>query len=287
MSPFAPLLLAVALHGPGCPPGAGPSADAVPGGGAAAGLALTLNLPAYRLDLAGPEGTVRSYTVAIGSPRYRTPTGRFAVTRVQLNPWWHPPDSDWARRDTVTPPGPLNPMGRAKLHFDALYFLHGTPQANSLGTAASHGCVRMANADVLDLARRILSHARPDVPAAAVDAAERDARRTVEWALPEGVPLEIVYRVAEVREGALELFPDVYGRERGAIRSRALEALAGAGLDSAALDRPVLDSLVRASRRAPARLPLEALRRGGGAPGGPGASRPAAGWPSPPAREER
>lgn len=223
-----------------------------------AALALVLNLPAYRLDLLDGATLVHSYTVAIGSRRYRTPRGRFAVNRVELNPWWYPPPSRWARRDTITPPGPQNPMGRAKLNFHELYFLHGTPHEQSLGTAASHGCVRMASADAHDLARRVLAAARPDVSAAVIEAAAHD-RRTRRYTLSAPVPLEIVYRTAEVREGALELHPDVYRREQTTLRTRALQALRVAGIGQDAVDGERLAEAVRAARREHVRIPLHEL----------------------------
>lgn len=223
-----------------------------------AALSLVLNVPAFRLDLLDGPAVVRSYPVAVGSLRYRTPLGRFAVHRVELNPWWYPPPSPWARRDTVTPPGPRNPMGKAKLNFHDLYFLHGTPQEQSLGTAASHGCVRMASADALDLAGRVLGAVRPDVPAQVVQAAAHD-RRTRRYPLSRTVPLEIVYRTAEVRDGALELHPDVYRRERTAARTRALDALRAAGVDVGRVDQERLAEAVRTGRRGHTRVPLDEL----------------------------
>lgn len=224
-------------------------------------LALVLNLPAFRVDARDGTGIIRSYTVAIGSRRYRTPVGRYRVSSVELNPWWHPPDSEWARKEKVTPPGPGNPMGRAKLNFHELYFLHGTPQEQSLGTAASHGCVRMASRDALDLARLVLSVARPDVSAAEIDAAEADHRRTRRYALRAPVPLEIVYRTAEVRGGALELHPDVYRRETTTLRARALGALREEGVGEHLVDPVRLDSAVRAARREHVRVELDLLLR--------------------------
>lgn len=219
-------------------------------------LSMVLNIPAFRLDVRNGDGLVRSYTVAVGARRYRTPTGRYAVSSVELNPWWHPPDSPWARREKVTPPGPDNPMGPAKLNFHELYFLHGTPWEQSLGSAASHGCVRMARADVLELARIVLTATRPDVSAADVDAAEADPRRTRRYTLRRPVPLTVEYRTAEVRGDTLELHPDVYGRERTTLRSQALDALREAGVTVDLVDMVKLDSLVRAGRRGHARLAI-------------------------------
>lgn len=248
------LAAAILAANPPCP---GPDAAAWMATDSA--LSMVLNIPAFRLDVRTGDGLVRSYTVAVGSRRYRTPTGRYAVSSVELNPWWHPPDSPWARRETVTPPGPDNPMGPAKLNFHELYFLHGTPWEQSLGSAASHGCVRMARADVLELARIVLTATRPDVSAADVDAAEADPRRTRRYALRRPVPLTVEYRTAEVRGDTLELHPDVYRRERTTLRSRALEALRQSGVTVDLIDTAKLDSLVRAGRRGHARLAIEQL----------------------------
>ncbi|HEX6909060.1 MAG TPA: L,D-transpeptidase [Longimicrobium sp.] len=253
---LAPLAAAVlAAHSP-CPAG-DPLPHPLPPPDTS--LSMVLNIPAFRLDVRNGEGIVRSYTVAVGSRRYRTPTGQFGVSSVELNPWWHPPDSPWARDEKVTPPGPDNPMGPAKLNFHELYFLHGTPWERSLGSAASHGCVRMAPRDVRELARMVLAATRPDVSAAEVDAAEADPRRTRRYALRRPVPLQVRYQTAEVRGDTLELHPDVYGRERTTLRARALEALRQAGVVYELIDTAKLDSLVRAGRRGHARLALEEL----------------------------
>jgi hypothetical protein len=239
--------------------GAAPIEAAAKADAPAPPLRLELNLAAYRLEAYGPGGRLRSYPVAIGSTRYRTPVGDYAVRSVELNPWWHPPDSEWARNERITPPGPGNPMGRAKLHFGALYFLHGTPHSASIGTAASHGCVRMRNADVLDLARLVLSIVRPDVGDAEVARAEANPGRTRRWALNVTVPLAIVYRVAEVRDDALEIHPDVYRRHRGGTADLVLRALAEAGVPPQSLNAARLDSALAAGRRRHVRVPLEEL----------------------------
>ncbi len=68
-----------------------------------------------------------------------------------------PPASAWAKKEQPMPPGPGNPMGRVKLNFRPLYFLHGTPVPSSMGSAALHGCIRMHIADAIALARDVLA----------------------------------------------------------------------------------------------------------------------------------
>ena len=244
----------------GCPAPSGVG----PGGQAAdSGLRLELNIPAYRLDACVDGLAVRSYRVAVGTRKYPTPVGDFRIAEVVWNPWWRPPPSPWARDRKVTPPGPDNPVGRVKLTFRPLYHLHGTPEEGSLGQAASHGCVRLANADVIDLARRVHRSASSDVAETTLDRLEAEPWRTATIQLAAPVPLRIVYRLAEVREGRLEVHPDVYRRATGAARSQALVALREEGIGADAVDPRRLDELLRAARRTSASLPLEELLRPG------------------------
>ena len=90
-------------------------------------LRLDINLPAFRLDAYIGDSLVRTIPIAVGMPAYKSPRGEFAITSIEWNPWWIPPKSPWAAKEKVTPPGPGNPMGRVKLNFRELYFLHGTP----------------------------------------------------------------------------------------------------------------------------------------------------------------
>lgn len=86
----------------------------------------------------------RTFRVATGQSSYPTPLGRFEVVVKQRNPWWYPPDSEWAKDAKPIPPGPGNPLGTRWLGLSApLIGIHGTPDAASIGYSASHGCVRM------------------------------------------------------------------------------------------------------------------------------------------------
>jgi lipoprotein-anchoring transpeptidase ErfK/SrfK len=82
--------------------------------------------------------------VATGQPSYPTPLGRFTIVSKQLNPWWYPPDSDWAQGLSPVPPGPGNPLGTRWMGLSVpAVGIHGTPDAASIGYSASHGCIRM------------------------------------------------------------------------------------------------------------------------------------------------
>jgi murein L,D-transpeptidase YcbB/YkuD len=230
-------------------------------------LRLRLNVPAYRLDVLEHGRVSWSIPVAVGQPRYRTPLGHFQLDYVVWNPWWRPPDSYWARKERITAPGWENPVGRVKLHVTGLVFLHGTPLEASRGSAASHACVRMSNADAIALARLVHRYAGPDVGDALLDSLVADTSRTRTIALARTVPVDIDYRIAEVRGDTLSAYPDIYGRVGTRNTERELLiALSGAGVDTSGIARDSVRALARASRRVAARmavshlvLPLERL----------------------------
>jgi lipoprotein-anchoring transpeptidase ErfK/SrfK len=92
------------------------------------------------------QGTnlVRTFGVATGQSIYPTPTGTFDIVDKQLNPWWIPPDSAWARGEKPIPPGPGNPLGTRWMGLSTPGVgIHGTPDDASIGYSASHGCIRM------------------------------------------------------------------------------------------------------------------------------------------------
>ena len=223
-------------------------------------LRLRLNVPAYRLDVIEHGRLSRSIAVAVGQPKYRTPVGHFRIDYVVWNPWWRPPDSDWARRERPQAPGWGNPVGRVKLHVTGLVFLHGTPLEDSRGSAASHACVRMSNADAIALARVVHEYAGPDVGDALLDSLVADTSRTRTIALARTVPVDIEYRIGEVQGDTLAAYPDVYGQfgARNAEREL-LIALTRAGIDTSGVERDSVRALARHSRRAAVLMPLSHL----------------------------
>jgi lipoprotein-anchoring transpeptidase ErfK/SrfK len=86
----------------------------------------------------------RTFGVATGQSSYPTPVGRWSIVTKQRNPWWYPPNSDWARGEKPVPPGPGNPLGTRWMGLSAAGVgIHGTPDSASIGYSASHGCIRM------------------------------------------------------------------------------------------------------------------------------------------------
>lgn len=106
---------------------------------------IVVDRGARRLYFYRNGGLFKVYPVAVGVPAYPTPRGSFRIVSRQKNPAWHNPGSAWAKdMPKVIPSGPGNPLGTRAIGINArAIFIHGTYAASSIGTAASHGCIRM------------------------------------------------------------------------------------------------------------------------------------------------
>jgi lipoprotein-anchoring transpeptidase ErfK/SrfK len=96
----------------------------------------------------------RTYVVATGTSRYPTPKGNFEIVLKRFRPTWVNPDpTGWGRSlPRSIPPGPGNPLGTRAMNLNSPGIrIHGTSNVRSLGTSASHGCIRMAMSEVEEL----------------------------------------------------------------------------------------------------------------------------------------
>ena len=108
------------------------------------GPVIVITRGANSLVLYDGTQVVRSFRVATGQAQYPTPSGLWHIVDMQRNPWWRPPDSDWARGLKPIPPGPDNPLGTRWMGLDAAGVgIHGTNAPASIGYSLSHGCIRM------------------------------------------------------------------------------------------------------------------------------------------------
>jgi hypothetical protein len=92
------------------------------------------------------DGQVRKvYTVAVGKPSTPSPVGTFTIERRVANPVYH-------HNGKTIQPGPGNPVGTRWMGLSVHgYGIHGTNEPRSIGKAASHGCIRMSQADLEEL----------------------------------------------------------------------------------------------------------------------------------------
>jgi hypothetical protein len=122
------------------------------------GTVITVDRAHFKLRLFKRLKFSRAYSVAVGQPAYPTPTGRFRVQSKQINPVWSVPNSPWAGElagTTVQGGTAANPLKARWMGLADGVGIHGTGEDWSIGSRASHGCIRMHVADVIDLYRRV------------------------------------------------------------------------------------------------------------------------------------
>ena len=119
---------------------------------------ITIDRSSFKLRLFKGLKFSKSYGVAVGAAGYDTPSGRYRIQNKQVNPAWSAPNKPWAGlyAGTTVPGGsPLNPLKARWLGIANGVGIHGTGAAYSIGTRASHGCIRMQVPDVIDLYPRV------------------------------------------------------------------------------------------------------------------------------------
>lgn len=118
---------------------------------------LTLDRATFTLRLWEHLKLTKTYTVAVGQEGLETPEGLYEIQEKQENPSWHVPNSAWAGdlAGQVIPPGPEDPIKARWMGIFEGAGIHGTEETESLGSAASHGCVRMSIPDVEELYDRV------------------------------------------------------------------------------------------------------------------------------------
>jgi len=115
---------------------------------------IVVNRGGFQLSLYKNLKLQKTYPIAVGQVGLETPAGLYNIQNKAVNAAWSVPNSDWAGSlaGTVVPGGsPENPLKARWMGIFDGAGIHGTDDTGSLGTAASHGCVRMAIPDVIEL----------------------------------------------------------------------------------------------------------------------------------------
>ncbi len=114
---------------------------------------ITVDRSAFTLRLFKHLRLVKSYRIAVGMAGLDTPAGLYHIQDKQIDPSWHVPNSAWAGSlaGQTIPPGPADPLKARWMGIFNGAGIHGTDALSSLGSAASHGCIRMAIPDVIEL----------------------------------------------------------------------------------------------------------------------------------------
>ncbi|MBJ7471130.1 MAG: L,D-transpeptidase/peptidoglycan binding protein [Solirubrobacteraceae bacterium] len=119
---------------------------------------LTVNRSTFKLRVFKGLKLSKTYPIAVGAAGHDTPSGTYSITNKAVNPTWHVPNSDWAGSlaGTTVPGGaPNNPLKARWLGIVDGVGIHGTSESWSIGSRASHGCLRMHVKDVIDLYPRV------------------------------------------------------------------------------------------------------------------------------------
>jgi lipoprotein-anchoring transpeptidase ErfK/SrfK len=118
------------------------------------GTAIVVNRGAFKLTLYKRLKPVKTYSIAVGQVGLETPAGLYHIQNKAVNPAWNVPNSPWAGSlaGQVIPGGaPNNPLKARWMGIFAGAGIHGTDDIGSIGSAASHGCIRMRIPDVIEL----------------------------------------------------------------------------------------------------------------------------------------
>ncbi len=128
---------------------------------------LTINTKLRKLYLSLGDGRAMEYGIGVGRQGFAW-KGVAEIGRKSYWPGWTPPPEMLARSPELPPhlDGSLsNPLGARALYLfqdnkDTLFRIHGTNDPSSIGHAVSSGCIRMLNADVIDLYGRVAKGTR-------------------------------------------------------------------------------------------------------------------------------
>jgi hypothetical protein len=190
---------------------------------------------------------VKTYPIGVGLREYPIYIGRLQARTIEWNPVWIPPSSDWIEASTkvkageiIRPTDPRNPLGKVKIPLGYGYLIHQAKGIQDMGSLVSHGCIRVMQNDLYDLAEKIVAAQELEVSEADIAAAKRSKRKTVVAKIERPITVEITYDTVVIENGILHIYPDVYQYNRNTIESVRAE-LRSSGVS----DRRLSDSEIR------------------------------------------
>jgi lipoprotein-anchoring transpeptidase ErfK/SrfK len=122
---------------------------------------IAISRSGRELRLFVDQKLAKTYRVGIGALGFETPTGIYEIESKAANPAWYVPNKKWAgdlAGKVIPGNDPDNPIKARWMGFWNGAGIHGTADEASIGTAASHGCIRMTVRDVVDLYDRVPLH---------------------------------------------------------------------------------------------------------------------------------
>ena len=173
---------------------AAPAAAPAPPPQPAQDVRLEVDAAAKQVRVFRRDQLEKSYGIAVGTKEWPTQNGQWNVTQVVWNPGWTPPpDEEWAKKEEPKEPGdPDNPLGTVQIVYDPPRTIHGTNEPESIGTAASHGSIRMRNEEAEELAQMLMQVGGAPKDAAWVQQARSNRKVRQEVPLPNPVPISVI-----------------------------------------------------------------------------------------------
>ncbi|MEW6734499.1 MAG: L,D-transpeptidase [Acidobacteriota bacterium] len=208
-------------------------------------IKIVVNLPAYELSLIQANHIIKTFPIAIAAPKYAMTLGLHKASHLIWNPSWTPPPSDWAVNERPRGPGERgNPLGRIKIRLGGNFLIHGGG-GNTVGRAVSHGCIRMRDEDVLELARAITELRQLPITDKQWESLVRNRNRQFGIKIEPIIPVEVIYQTIIVEKRQVQIHPDIYRQGTNSF-DNLQTVLTGAGFNYQHLSMQEQLSLLRA-----------------------------------------
>ena len=220
-------------------------------------IRLTLNIPSFQLTVWQSGKEVAMYHVGVGKIDFPVPVSLRNATSIEFNPVWIPPSSDWIEKSStvkageiVLPTDPRNPLGKIKIPLGYGYLLHQAKGPQDLGDLVSHGCIRVMQKELYEIAEMIAAARTLDITPAQIAATKR-SKKTVTVPLEGPVVVEITYDTIVVENGRLNIYPDVYEKKTNTLANVRAEMQSSGIDDSLVADKEItrIISLTRGKQR--------------------------------------
>ncbi|MEJ7860978.1 MAG: L,D-transpeptidase [Pyrinomonadaceae bacterium] len=212
-------------------------------------IKITINVPAFQMTLWQNGKEVKTYPIGVGLLDYPIYVGLRRASQVIWNPNWIPPKSDWVEGskkvkagEIILPTDSRNPLGKLKIPLGDGYLIHQAKGVGDLGGLVSHGCVRVLQTDLYDLAEKIVAARELEVTPTQISKAKR-TKKTLAAELEPTIPVEITYDTLVVEAGKLHIYPDVYERKNNTIENLRAE-LQTSGVNASKLSDATLKKML-------------------------------------------
>ena len=220
-------------------------------------IRLTLNIPSFQLTVWQSGREVAMYHVGVGKIDFPVPVSLRSATSIEFNPAWIPPSSDWIEKsstvkagEVVLPTDPRNPLGKIKIPLGYGYLLHQAKGPGDLGGLVSHGCIRVMQNDLYEIAQMIAAARSLNITPAQIAVTRRN-KKTIALPLETPVVVEITYDTIVVENGRLNVYPDVYEKKMNTVANVRNELRTSGIEDSLVTDKEIarIISLAKGKQR--------------------------------------